>query len=174
MESSTADMNLEELDALVANYDFDMLAVAYIKDMVSNLQKYIDKDLKVKGIEEFENISRECGVDQVLMGDQMLYTGLFASADVMLYIASAFGQEEFKHIDADSLDAISEFLNMCNGIYVSARSDEGIELDLDPPMMYPASQNLVADDGVAYNLIIDLNGHELSVLFSVDIDVFVE
>jgi CheY-specific phosphatase CheX len=82
--------------------------------------------------------------------------------------------EDFTEIDADSLDAVSEFLNLTNGLYVSARSDDGIEMDLDLPMMYPSEQSVVGDDGTAFRLELDIGAGTLSVIFSVDVDVFVE
>ncbi len=164
----------EQFNKLLDNPEFDELHVEYIKETVRNLRRYIDNALTVKSIEPFTSISMDCGVEQVLMGDQMLYTGIFGDSEAVLKVASVYGQESFTQVDADSLDATSEFLNMNNGIYVSARSDDGIEIELDPPMMYPTNQNFVADGGEAYNVIIDIDGHDLSVLLSVDVDVFVE
>jgi CheY-specific phosphatase CheX len=51
----------------------------------------------------------------------------------LLYTASVFGQEDFPEVNEDALDAIGELLNCINGLYASAESQKGVNLELLPP-----------------------------------------
>lgn len=42
-------------------------------------------------------------------------------------------RQTLRKLDEDSLDAVGEFLNCVNGLYVSALSQRGISLELMPP-----------------------------------------
>ncbi len=164
----------EAVNIIYRNAVLDPLGADYVHDFIENVRNFIDDDIRIKDIVEFDSERVDFGVEQILQGDQVVYTGIFGDRDAILKLASVFGMEDFKEVDADSLDAISEFLNLTNGLYVSARSDDGIELDLDPPVMYDSEQNVVGDDGTAFRLELDIGEGTLNVVFSVDVDVFVE
>ena len=164
----------EAIDVFYRNAVLDPLGADYVHDFIDNVRNYIQPEVGIRDLTEFDSVKVECGVEQILQGDQVVYTGIFGDKEAVLKIASVFGMEEFDEIDADSLDAVSEFLNLTNGLYVSSRSDDGIELDLDPPVTYPYEQSVVGDDGTAFMLDLDIGAGTLHVVFSVDVDVFVE
>ncbi len=164
----------EAINVMYRNAVLDPLGADYVHDFIDNAKHFIDTEIRIKDLVEFDTANVDCGVEQILQGDQIVYTGIFGDKEAILRLASVFGMEDFTEVDADSLDAVSEFLNLTNGLYVSARSDDGIELDLDPPMMYPSEQSVVGDDGTAFRLELDIGAGTLNVVFSVDVDVFVE
>ena len=103
----------------------------------------------------------------------MLYTGIFGDKPAILDIASTFGGEDFTEVNAESLDAVAEFLNVNNGLYVTAMSGEWIELDLEPPMMYP-EQKTISSEGIAYRIQVYLSGKKVNIVFSLNTDVSVD
>ena len=71
---------------------------------------------------------------QCFTGDYNLFIGICNSGTKS--IASEFAKEEFDVIDEDSLDAVCEFINVCNGLFASKESLEGVHIDMLPPEMY--------------------------------------
>lgn len=63
----------------------------------------------------------------------------------LLDIASIFGQADFTEMDEDALDAVGEFLNCVNGLYVSALSQKDISLELLPPELIEDNKEFVSE-----------------------------
>lgn len=143
---------------------------SYIGLVMRNLMRFIDTDICMEEVTQLEDTSVECGVVQSMFGDQQMFTGIFGDSDVILDIASTFGNEDFTKVNADSLDSLGEFLNVSNGLFVSDESEEGIELDLEPPVMYP-EHKVVSSEGVAYKIPVYLSGKKVNVIFSVNTTV---
>lgn len=172
----------EELDAIKSG-DLDKIVPIFMKDsgltkmhkdyvslVMRNLMRFIDTDIRMEPVAKFTSVPVECGVEQGLFGDQRMFTGIYGAGDAILDVASVFGKEDFVQVDADSLDAVGEFLNVSNGLFVSSQSEEGIELDLEPPVMYPESRTATAQED-AYVVPVYLSGKKLLVLFSINADV---
>ena len=66
-------------------------------------------------------------------GAMLLNFGLSGENKALLPLARSFGKEDFEDMDADALDAVAEFVNCANGLYASAISRRGVELELFPP-----------------------------------------
>lgn len=78
-------------------------------------------------------IGAENAAIQKMEGSPGITCGMAGREDELLYVASAFGKEEFSEVNADALDSIGELLNCINGLYASAASQKGISLELSPP-----------------------------------------
>ena len=70
---------------------------------------------------------------QEVQGEGGYVAGFVEQFGGLLKVASVFGQEDFKDIDVDALDAAGEFLNCVNGLHASALSMNGAVLELLPP-----------------------------------------
>lgn len=79
------------------------------------------------------SVEADNGAWQYVEGNPDFNCAMAGKEDALLYTASVFGQEEFEEINEDALDAVGELLNCMNGLYVSAKSKEGISLELMPP-----------------------------------------
>ena len=93
---------------------------------------YIGKAYLKDGIE-----LKDAAVQEV-EGEGGYVAGFMEQYGGLLKTASIFGQEDFKKVDIDALDAAGEFLNCVNGLHASALSKNGLILELLPP-------NLVTD-----------------------------
>lgn len=78
-----------------------------------------------------------------------------------LETASLFAGENMKNLDEDALDSCAELLNCINGIYASAKSKEGIELELLPPDMY-MEETKIADKKVIFVLPLLVKGKKMN------------
>lgn len=70
---------------------------------------------------------------QLAAGNPKVTTGMAGTGDSLLELAVKFGKADFETIDEEAIDAVAEFVNCVNGLYVSALSLRGIELELMPP-----------------------------------------
>ena len=72
------------------------------------------------------------GVRQVIVGEAPLFTAIGAKKEVFLHVASVYAEEELTDVDELDEDAVSDFLNLHNGIYVVNMSNWGTELTMNP------------------------------------------
>lgn len=171
-----------ELEALKSG-DLDLIVPIFLKEpalsklhkdyaalIARNIMRFVDSDFRIEPIVTLQPMKVACGSQQGIFGDQSMFTGLFGEPAALLNIGSTFGKEDFAQIDEDSLDAVCEFLNVSNGLFVSAQSEAGVELDMEPPMMYP-EEKTVSSEGIAYALPIVLAGSKVNIIFSVNATV---
>ncbi len=73
---------------------------------------------------------------QDLNGEHKASLAFSAKGDNLLAIADTFAGESFDKVDADALDAVSEFINCINGLFATGISYSKIEMDMLPPAYY--------------------------------------
>ena len=73
---------------------------------------------------------------QQLAGDHNIYAGFAGIGNSLLTIANPFADEEFETVDLDALDAVGEFTNCINGLFASELGNEGVDMDMLPPVFY--------------------------------------
>ena len=78
-------------------------------------------------------------VHQEIVGGAPLFTALNLQEDALLHIASIYAEEELTEVDELAKDAVSEFLNLHNGIYLVNMSNCGTELTMKPQQIIKAS-----------------------------------
>lgn len=71
-------------------------------------------------------------VRQVIVGEAPLFTAIGANEEAFLHLASVYAEEELTEVDELAEDAVSEFLNLHNGIYLVNMSNWGTELTMNP------------------------------------------
>lgn len=104
-------------------------------------------------------------------GDHDIYTGFAGNGDDLLSIAVIFGQEAFKRVDTDALDAVAEFANCINGLFASALSQEDVSVDMLPPELY---ENPVVLEGECFcELPVYIQGKEVRMIVAVDSELYV-
>lgn len=80
------------------------------------------------------------GVSQRVTGDVTIVNGLLARDRVFLALASRYAGFDLTEMDEDTIDALEEFLNVVNGLYIVELSNRKLEPDLEFPR---AAENVV-------------------------------
>ena len=72
---------------------------------------------------------------QEIIGDYNVTTAFSGDDKGILAIAEAFAKQFFDEVGVDALDSVGEFINICDGLFTTAKSIEGMNLNLMPPML---------------------------------------
>ncbi|KOS66449.1 hypothetical protein AEA09_17025 [Lysinibacillus contaminans] len=104
----------------------------YLSLFAKNMIRFIDDQVYFE-IDTLENPQSENWVvRQVIVGEAPLFTAIGANEEAFLHIASIYAEEELTEVDDLAEDAVSEFLNLHNGIYLVNMSNWGTELTMNP------------------------------------------
>lgn len=150
-----------ELDAIKSS-DIDKVIQIFLKDtnvptivkdyvalMARNIIRFIDNKVRFERIEKIHTYTTKHIASQCFTGDYELFIGICGAGDKVF--AEAYAKEEFEQIDEDCLDAVCEFINVCNGLFASKLSQEEIEIDMLPPNMY-TDDTTISTEGMMYML----------------------
>ena len=80
-----------------------------------------------------------------------IFIGVCGDDEGVKKFGEIFAKEKFDAVDEDVLDAICEFINVCNGIFASKLSIEDIDVDMLPPNMYTETTT-INSEGIMYLL----------------------
>ena len=69
---------------------------------------------------------------QEIVGEYNVINAFSGDDKGILAIAEAFAKEFFDEVDINALDSVGEFVNISNGLFATAMSKEGMELNLMP------------------------------------------
>ncbi len=72
---------------------------------------------------------------QEIIGDYNVINAFSGDDKGILAIAEAFAKEFFDTVDINALDSVGEFINISDGLFATAMSKEGMELNLLPPVL---------------------------------------
>ena len=72
---------------------------------------------------------------QEVVGDYSVVTAFSGDDQGILAIAEAFAKQFFEGVSIDALDSVGEFINICDGLFATTKSSEGMELNLLPPKL---------------------------------------
>lgn len=104
----------------------------YLELFIRNIVRFIDDGIRVGKAEEIDSYTYDYLVTQGIVGKRNFFSGFSASEAVLSRFASIYAEEEVLSIDDLAKDALGEFLNCHNGLYLSNLSHKGIDLDLLP------------------------------------------
>lgn len=129
-------IEIESMDKQIKDIDNNDL----IKDSIKVLQKIyfriIHDNIKLTNITIKQNIQREGLLSlQKMRGDEYMDFALQCEDKVMLNIATTYLKMPFDEIDADTADALSEFVNVVLGNIAVHLSDKEERVDLTPPVV---------------------------------------
>ena len=100
---------------------------------VRTIIRCVDRHMYIGKASIKENCEIKNATLQEVQGEGGYVAGFEEQYGGLLKMASIFGQEDFKDMNIDALDAAGEFLNCVNGLYASALSMNGAVLELLPP-----------------------------------------
>lgn len=151
--------NEKELEALKHN-DIDTLIPVFFKDaegkhidlskkytalFIKTLIRFVSSDIKLEKAEIVQEHSFACISCQEIRGNGVLYTGITGDRQTLLPIANSFGRENCTTLDSIAIDSLKEFINTHNGLFISEEADDGLELDLETPVV--KENNVMATAG---------------------------
>ncbi len=72
---------------------------------------------------------------QEIVGDYNVLTAFSGDDKGILAIAEAFAKQFFDAVNVSALDSVGEFINICDGLFSTAKGEEGMWLNLMPPTL---------------------------------------
>ncbi len=112
---------------------------AYLSLFAKNMVRFIDNQIYLEVVDEKAIEQGQWVVYQKIAGDAPLFTAFNLPEDVLLHVASVYAEEDITQVDELAKDAVSEFLNLHNGIYLVNMSNWGTELTMSPQQIAPAA-----------------------------------
>ena len=99
-------------------------------------------------------------------GDHNIFIGIAEEEDKggFLKIGNSFSHCDKAATDADTFDAVSEFINVTSGLFVTEKSKAGVNIDMEPPLSFKA-QKAVGD---FYVIPVYLEGRKVDIVLAVD------
>lgn len=136
---------------------------------IRNLVRFIDSNVFVNGCYKTDSYEFQSLASQKAIGDHNILLGFSGSDTGLIKLANTYAKEEFVEMDADSYDAICEFINCINGIYASKLSTSDIMIDMLPPNYY--KKQTIKSSGL---VVVPVTFHEYSIDLIVSIDAPIE
>lgn len=157
--------------------DIDKIISIYVKDdwkvnkeligvAVRTFIRCVDYEICILSPQLKDSINCKNGSFQTVEGDNKsrVTIGFVEEDGGFLKVASLFADEEMTTINEDALDSCAELLNCINGIYASAKSKEGVELELLPPDMY-LTDTVISGKKVIFVLPLLIKGKKLNFVY---------
>ncbi|MCD1261438.1 hypothetical protein B5M42_021790 [Paenibacillus athensensis] len=107
----------------------------YISLLAKNLIRFIDPNIYFEVNAIPRDYQCEWLVSQQMTGEVPLASGFSLGEMAFLQIASAYAEEQLTELDAIARDAVGEFLNLHNGLFLVNMSGQGLELELQPQVI---------------------------------------
>lgn len=103
----------------------------YLSLFLKNMIRFIDPNVSVDRVQKVKSISLEHVFKQRMIdGSVTIKTVIAGEKDVILNLASRYADEDFTELGDYPVDAVGEFLNLHNGLFVVNRSNQGVEMEL--------------------------------------------
>ncbi len=116
------------------NVDMSDFVKTYIEKLVYNICIYVDSDFSLGNIEILNTFSGKCELSQQITGVPSAYSCVDGREDALVAFAENYSHLGIKSFDVLAREAILDFLNLHNGLFVVLLSKNNIcELSLDAP-----------------------------------------
>lgn len=135
-------MNTEELlKALLDNSNYNKIensitefARQYIKKLLVDIILYVDANISLGEISFCDNYQLDHEISQEIVGVPSVYSALDGNTKVLTAFAEAYSKLGIAEFDSLCKEALLDFLNVHNGLFVVDLSKQNIcELSLDVP-----------------------------------------
>lgn len=107
----------------------DLLSVVF-----RSLIRLVSSDLSFSKGYMTSNYQAGIHASQAMKGDYNAVTAFSGDDKGILAVAEGFAKEFFDEVGIDALDSVGEFINIANGLFATAKSHEGMEINLEPPL----------------------------------------
>ena len=158
----------DDFESLVPIYAFS--AKPYVTDLASlilrNINRFVSRDFYIGKIQHVDQMDYKCLAGQEMVGDHNVALAIMGEEqwDAFLKVASACAEENFTSVEEDALDAACEFINCCNGLFVSRMSERNVDLDMEPVYAFEDQEIY----GEVYLVPIFIEGKEIKLVIAVD------
>lgn len=106
----------------------------YIEKLVYNISMYVDSDFSLGSIEILSDFSGKCELSQAITGVPSAFSCVEGKEEVLMTFAEHYSHLGITSFDVLAREAILDFLNLHNGLFVVMLSKNNIcELSLDAP-----------------------------------------
>jgi CheY-specific phosphatase CheX len=99
------------------------------------INRLVADDISLKRGYTTSNFQTGAVAMQEIIGDYNVINAFSGDDKGILAIAEAFAKEFFDTVDINALDSVGEFINISDGLFATAMSKEGMELNLLPPVL---------------------------------------
>lgn len=113
---------------------------------------YVTSNYKTKGSSAMQDME----------GDYNATTAFSGEDHGMLALAEGFAKEFFNEVDLTALDSVGEFTNIVDGLFITAKSYEGMEINLKPPVF--EKEPVEINGSTIYIVPIEVNEEELDLI----------
>lgn len=141
----------EETMSGIKNGDLDAIIPVFVHEdavreaagvAIRTLNRLISTDLWMGDSYMTAQLTCDRLACQDMKGSQTMTLGLAGMGDSLLAVADAYAGESFPTVDMDALDSVGEVINIIDGLYATALSEEGKEIELQPPSYYDTETTL--------------------------------
>ncbi len=99
------------------------------------INRLASDDISIKRGYTTSNFKTGAVAMQEVVGDYNVLTAFSGDDYGILAIAEAFAKQFFDGVNVDALDSVGEFINICNGLFITEKSNDGMNLNLMPPTL---------------------------------------
>lgn len=170
-DKDMAALKNDEIDSLIPIFAFS--AKPHITEIaglvIRNINRFITRDFYIDRIQKTGAFSYCRLAGQKTIGQDTIYIALAEDSDegAFTLLADRFSDEEQTASEAETFDAVCEFINVNSGLYASELSQKEIDLDMEPVFAYK-DQTAVGD---CYILPIYLENRQINLLLAVNTDI---
>lgn len=142
--------------------------------VAKNIVRFIGDDFLICDVKYVDRIECKHLACQIVNGDEDLFLGISGDAKALAEVAGIYAREKFDDMDEDAYDAICEFINCVNGLFVTniCNEDEDMELELMPPVFY--DKCTLSGGKKFYVVTLRINGKVLDVISAIDVEMIME
>ncbi len=150
--------NTDDIVSLIINIeqtDEVEFFAEYVELFLRNIVRFIDRDIIIEKPSTTTDYDYRHYACQNIIGDHSMETGIAADDEVFAKFASIYAEEELEEI-AEMADAVGEFMNSQNGLFISNLYHNQINCDLEPQkylsegMLTPRNRLLVVPCEVSF------------------------
>lgn len=128
---------------------------------------FVRENIVLKRIYNASEYQADYFACQMAHGDTDVMLGLSGNVDAMLYLAGCVAGERFDFVNEDAYDALCEFTNLANGKFAAFLEEEGMDMDVVPPMCCENCN--ISSNGNFCILTVLVNGKELDIISVIDL-----
>jgi hypothetical protein len=99
----------------------------YLELFIRNVVRFIDDDVRLEPAVETASYPFDYLVTQRIEGEYDFFSGFAAPESVLAQFASIYAEEELEEMNEYAEDALAEFLNCQNGLFLSNLSHQGAD-----------------------------------------------
>jgi CheY-specific phosphatase CheX len=136
----------------------------YVELFIRNLVRFIDSDVILDWAYSVANYESEGMAVQEIVGDHRIETGLAGQDEVLVRFASIYAGETLSSLDDLAKDALGEFMNSQNGLFVSNLYHKNINCNLNP--QHFMNRTNIRQRGRLYVLPCQLSFGKITIIFN--------